>query len=110
MKTLSRLALASLCAIAASSAFAQSRPSARLPAQISVDNQRPANLTELVISDAEGNPVARLARPLAPGKKSALKLGKAKGCDMNVQARFEDDSAVDETLDLCKEKVLRFTE
>jgi hypothetical protein len=106
MKTFFCLALASLCALAASSALAQSR----LPAQISIDNQRPANLTELVISDAEGNAVARLARPLAPGKKSALKLGKAKGCEMNVQARFEDDSEVDETLDLCKEKVLRFRE
>ena len=106
MQTLSRLALAALLSLAASSAFAQSR----LPAQISIDNQRPANLTELVISDAEGNAVARLVRPLAPGKKSALKLGKGKGCEMNVQARFEDDSEVDETLDLCKEKVLRFRE
>ncbi len=106
MRTLSRLAFVLLCALSASPAFAQTR----LPAQITLDNQRPASLIELVISDAEGKAVARLSRPLAPGKKSALKLGKAKGCEMSIVARFEDDSEVDETLDLCKEKVLRFRE
>ncbi len=90
----------------AASAVAQTR----LPAQINVDNQRAATLTELVVADGEGKVIARLARPLAAGKKSVLKFGKAKGCEMTVQARFDDEGEVDETLNLCKEKVLRFRE
>jgi hypothetical protein len=82
----------------------------RLPAQINVDNQRAATLTELVVADGEGKVIARLARPLAAGKKSVLKFSKAKGCEMTVQARFDDEGEVDETLNLCKEKVLRFRE
>ncbi len=87
-----------------------SQAQTRLPAQINVDNQRAATLTELVVADGEGKIIARLARPLAAGKKSVLKLGKAKGCAMTIQARFDDEGEVDETLNLCKEKVLRFKE
>ncbi len=82
----------------------------RLPAQVGIDNQRAATMTELLVSDSEGKVIARLGRPLAAGKKSALKLGKAKGCDMVVQAKFDDEGEVEETLNLCKEKVLRFRE
>jgi hypothetical protein len=80
----------------------------RLPAQINIDNQRPAVLTDLVITDAEGKSIGKMARPLAAGKKSVLKLARTKGCEMNVQATFDDEGEVNETLDLCKEKVLRF--
>jgi hypothetical protein len=100
------LGLASLLLLAAAPAFAQARP----PAQIGIENRRAATLTELAITDAEGNVIARLARPVAAGKKSAVKLGKAKGCDMIVQAKFDDEGEVEETLNLCKEKVLRFRE
>ncbi len=99
-------AFAAATLIVASTAQAQSR----LPAQINVDNQRAATLTELVVADGEGKVIARLARPLAAGKKSVLKFGKSKGCEMTVQARFDDEGVVDETLNLCKEKVLRFRE
>jgi hypothetical protein len=80
----------------------------RLPTQINIDNQRPAALTALVITDAEGKNIGKISRPLAAGKKSILKLAKTKGCEMNVQATFDDDGEINETLDLCKEKVLRF--
>jgi hypothetical protein len=80
----------------------------RLPAQINIDNQRPAALTALVITDGEGKNIGRISRPLAAGKKSMLKLTKTKGCEMNVQATFDDEGEINETLDLCKEKVLRF--
>jgi hypothetical protein len=100
------LGLASLLLLAAAPALAQARP----PAQIGIENRRAATLTELAIADAEGNVIARLARPVAAGQKSAIKLGKAKGCDMTVQAKFDDEGEVEETLNLCKEKVLRFRE
>jgi hypothetical protein len=80
----------------------------RLPAQINLDNQRAANLTDLIISDPEGKAIGKITRPLAAGKKSVLKLGKTKGCQMSVQATFDDEGEINETLDLCKEKVLRF--
>jgi uncharacterized iron-regulated protein len=87
-----------------------SQAQTRLPAQVNLDNQRAATMTELLVSDSEGKVIARLGRPLAAGKKSALKLGKAKGCEMVVQAKFDDEGEVEETLNLCKEKVLRFRE
>jgi hypothetical protein len=82
----------------------------RLPAQLSIDNQRAATLTDLSIADADGKVIARISRGIAAGKKSVIKLGKAKGCEFAVQARFDDEGEVDETLNLCKEKVLRFRE
>jgi hypothetical protein len=101
---MTRLLAAAALIVLAAPALAQSRP----PGQINLDNQRAANLTELTVADAEGNVVGRLTRPLAAGKKSVLRLTRAKGCDMAVQARFDDEGEVEETLNLCREKVLRF--
>jgi len=105
MKSLYALAALALLASAAP-ALAQSRP----PGQVNIDNQRAATLTGLSVADAEGNVIGQLARPVAAGKKSVLKLGRAKACDMTVQARFDDDGEVEETVNLCREKVLRFRE
>jgi hypothetical protein len=93
-----------LLALAAAPALAQSRPSG----QVAIENRRSANLTSLEVMDSEGKVIGRLARPLAPGGKSTLRLQRAQGCDMTVQARFDDDGEVDETVNLCREKVLRF--
>lgn len=103
-KLLAPAALALLASAAPS--LAQSRP----PAQINVENRRAASLTELTVADAEGNVVGRLARPVAGGKKSVLKLTRPKACEMAVQARFDDEGEVEETVNFCREKVLRFTE
>ncbi len=81
---------------------------ARLPAQMNIDNQRPAAMTELSITDAEGKVIGKIARPLAAGKKSVVKLAKAKGCEFAVQARFDDEGEVEATVNLCREKQLRF--
>ncbi len=91
---------------AAAPALAQSRP----PAQINLDNRRAATLTALTVADAQGKVLGQLARPLAAGKKGVLRLGRAQGCELMVQARFDDEGEVDETVNLCREKVLRFTE
>jgi hypothetical protein len=100
------LFIAATAALLSVPAIAQSRP----PAQINIDNSRAATLTEMVISDAEGNAVARLARPVASGRKTAVRLTRPKGCDFIVQAKFDDEGEVEETVNLCREKVLRFTE
>jgi hypothetical protein len=103
MKTTTMMLIAGVL-IAPQAASAQTR----LPAQINLENLRAANLVSLEVLDGEGKVVARLARPLPSGKKAALRLGRATGCDMTVQARFDDEGEVDETLNLCREKVLRF--
>jgi hypothetical protein len=103
---ISHLAAAAVFMLAASAASAQTR----LPAQMSVENERGANLTELVISDAEGKAIARLAKPLAAGKKATVKLAKSKSCEMTIAARFDDEGEVDEVVNLCREKRLRFKE
>jgi hypothetical protein len=100
------LTLAAALLAFAATAMAQTR----LPAEIRVENLRTANMTSLEVLDAEGKVVGRLARPLPAGKKLALRLQRGQGCDMTVQARFDDDGEVDETLNLCREKVLRFRE
>jgi hypothetical protein len=92
--------------LAAGAASAQTR----LPPQLAIENLRAANLTSLEILDGEGKVIARLTRPVAAGKKSTVRLQRAQGCDMTVQARFDDEGEVDETLNLCREKVLRFRE
>jgi hypothetical protein len=104
---LTPLAFATLLVdIALGSASAQTR----LPAQINLDNQRAATLTELTLTDAEGTAIGRITKPLSAGKKSVLKLSRGKGCDVTIVARFDDEGAIEENLDLCSEKVLRFTD
>jgi hypothetical protein len=96
------------CALAFASVTAEAQT--RLPGELRVENLRPANLVSLEILDGEGKVIARLARPVAGGKKAQLRLQRANGCDMTVQAKFDDDGEVEETLNLCRERVLRFRE
>lgn len=100
------LSVAAGLAILSAPASAQTR----LPADMRLENLRAANLVSLEILDGEGKVIGRLQRPLAAGKKGALKLQRTQGCDMTVQARFDDEAEVEETLNLCREKVLRFRE
>ena len=100
------LSFASLQTAEAQNAKAQPR----LPAQVGIDNQRAAILSELVIADSEGKVIGKLAQPVAAGKKGVVKLAKATGCEMSIQAKFDDEGEVDETVNLCRDKVLRFKE
>ena len=58
----------------------------------------------------EAAEVAKLAKPLAPGKSVALKLNKPQGCSYTVQGMFEDEAASDADMDLCRDRVIRLTE
>jgi hypothetical protein len=101
-----------ICLSAAAFSLLASAASAqtRLPAEMRLENLRAANLISLEILDGEGKMIGRLQRPLAAGRKGAIKLTRTRGCDMTVQARFDDEAEVDETLNLCREKVLKFRE
>jgi hypothetical protein len=107
MKLSPLLAAAIALAVSAGVAHAQ-RASQRLPAQIPIENARAANLTELSLVDADGKVIGRLARPLAAGAKATMRLQRGKGCDVAVRASFDDEGEVDETVNLCREKRLRF--
>jgi hypothetical protein len=100
------------CLVAAALSLLATATSAqtRLPPEMKLENLRAANLVSLEILDGEGKVIGRLQRPIAGGKKGSLKLSRAQGCDMTVQARFDDEAEVDETLNLCREKVLKFRE
>jgi hypothetical protein len=110
MKAQLLTAAAAVAVILGSTMGADAQRAARLPAQMPIENMRAANLTELVIVDGDAKVIGRLARPLAAGKKASVKLGRSTSCALNVRATFDDEGEVDETLDLCKEKRLRFVE
>lgn len=81
--------------------------------QITITNQRAAPLNSLEIATAgeQSRLVAKLAKPLAPGKSVALKLNKPQGCSYFVLAKFDDDAESDgNAMDLCKDRVIRLTE
>lgn len=80
--------------------------------QVTITNQRAVPLMALEITSAGEPPVlvAKLAKPLPPGKSVMLKLTKARGCAYAVLGRFDDEAETDSQIDLCKERVLRLTE
>lgn len=99
----------SLC-LAAGPALAQS---SRPPAQVKITNARTVPLDSLEITTTGEQPklVAKLAKPLAPGKSIALKLNKPAGCTYYILGKFSDEVESDnDGVDLCREKSLRLTD
>ncbi len=99
----------SLC-LAGLPAIAQST---RPPAQIKITNARTVPLDTLEVTTTGEQPrlVAKLAKPLAPGKSVALKLNKPAGCSYYVLGKFSDEVESDnDGVDLCREKSLRLTD
>ncbi len=96
--------------LAAAPAAAQK---AKPPAQIKITNMRASPLTtfEIATTGDQSRLVGKLAKPLEPGKSTAVKLNKPLGCNYYVLARFGDDAESDgESMDLCKDRVIRLTE
>jgi hypothetical protein len=101
--------LGAACALALPALAQQARP----PAQITISNMRAAPLTTFEIATTGEQPrlVAKLAKPLAPGKSVALRLSRPAGCSYYVLARFEDAAESDsESMDLCRDRVIRLTD
>lgn len=107
-----RLAIAGLIAIGcatASVAVAKSKtaPKSKLAAVVDLENKRPASLMSFEIvmpADTDGKGaekvVAKLAKPLASGKRMKLRLEGAKGCVFEARWKFEDTSDAG-FVDLC---------
>ncbi|WP_375461829.1 hypothetical protein [uncultured Enterovirga sp.] len=86
------------------------RPRGPVPARsLSVQNDSQNALISLEVS-GEGKS-ARLAKPLKPKGKTTLRLPALKSCTVSVAAGFENSGEAQASdLDICKEKVVRFTD
>ena len=79
------------------------------PGAVTVVNASAKTVTEVAIT--AGDKTATLAKPLAPKARTAVKLPKMKGCTVSVAATFEGGgkSGAD-AFDVCKERLIRFTD
>jgi hypothetical protein len=79
------------------------------PRAVTVVNASTKAVTEVAIT--AGDTTASLAKPLAPKARAAVKLPKMKGCTVSVAATFEGGGKSDaDAFDVCKEKLIRFTD
>ena len=79
------------------------------PGAVAVINASTKTVTEVAIT--AGDKTATLSKPLAPKARTAVKLPKMKGCTVSVAATFEGGSKSDaDAFDVCKEKLIRFTD
>jgi hypothetical protein len=97
------------------SAIAQAQTASRggkLPAQVTITNERDLILASLeIMPKAGGTAVATLKEPLSAGSSVKLRLTKAKGCAYVVSGLFEDGSDLAPVqLDLCKDPLLRLVD
>jgi hypothetical protein len=79
------------------------------PGAVTVVNASAKTVIGLVIKADEGT--ATLSKPLAPKGRTAVKLPKLKDCTVSVAATFDGGSKSDaDAFDVCKEKLIRFTD
>jgi hypothetical protein len=86
------------------------KPQGPTPAQaVTVINASTNPALDVIVSGEDQT--ARLGKPLAPTAQAVLKLPKLKRCTVSVTAMFEGGGKVEvEEFDICKEKLIRFTE
>lgn len=105
---------AAACALTAADASAQARRAAAKNAtSIVVTNMRQVAVSDLTISTATDTPVgvARLTKPLAPGKSITLPIKGKRGCVFNVAGNYQGDEPFDaESVDFCADNKLRLTD
>ena len=79
------------------------------PRTVTVVNASTKAVTEVAIT--AGDKTASLLKPLAPKARTAVKLPKMKGCTVSVAASFEGGGKSDaDAFDVCREKLIRFTD
>ena len=77
-------------------------------AAVAVTNARAVPAT--AVSIGAGTKTVSISKPLAPNATATLKLPKMTGCRVTVAASFADESVVEEQIDVCKERTVRFME
>jgi hypothetical protein len=92
--------------------FAQRARQPASPGRITLENKRPATLTELKIIGKEGAATEKvIATNLAPGKKITVNLPPRIGCMFDIAGTYDDDSTIEVAdSNLCKDKILRLVE
>ncbi len=98
---------------AAAEAQNRRKPAARNASSVTVTNLRQTPLQELDISTQANPPVivAKLTKPLLPGKSAKLAIKGKRGCLFDVRGAYADDATVEnDGLDLCKDSKLRLNE
>lgn len=98
--------------VTAVDAVAQARKPANATSVV-VTNLRQVPVIDLTISTPTDTPVgvARITKPLAPGKSITLPIKGKRGCLFNVVGNYEGDEPFDaEGIDFCADKTLRLTD
>lgn len=86
------------------------KPSSKNAATVTLTNGRSAPLQQLEVSTTGDKPtvVAKLSKPLAPGKSATLPIKGKRGCTFDVRGAYSDDATVEnDGVDLCKDSKLR---
>ena len=79
------------------------------PGAVTIVNASTKAVTEVAITAEDKT--ASLSKPLAPKARTAVKLPKMKGCTVSVAATFEGgDTSDSDAFNVCKEKLIRFTD
>ena len=79
------------------------------PGAVTIVNASAKSVTGVVLT--AGDQTATLSKPLAPKARTAVKLPKMKGCTVSVAATFEGgDTSDSDAFNVCKEKLIRFTD
>lgn len=112
-----RIAILSACAALSvamiANADAQGRRGGKNATSITLTNKRTAALNELEVTTAGDPPVivAKLAKPIAPGKSATLAIKGKRGCMFAIRGAYADDATVEnDDVDLCKDSKLRLNE
>lgn len=105
---------------AAPEAQPQARPKPRRAAgpkknamSVTITNNRTETLQDFQITTSGATPivVAKLAKPLAPGKSATLAIKGKHGCLFDISGAYADESTVEnDGHDLCKDSKLRLSE
>lgn len=110
------MASAIIAALSLSPGFAAAqagKPKAKSATSLTLTNKRAVPLVAFEVSQGgeNGKVVARLSKPLAPGKKLVLPLKGGKGCVYDLRGAFADDSEVEtENYDICRGGPVNLTE
>ena len=111
MKTLSLAALAAASILCTGEAAAQQRGGPRAT-EVIVVNARTDAVSQFTLTDPNGQAMAQLKNPLPGGKQARFRFRQGGApCQLTVNATFGDGSSIDgETVDVCKDKTIRFTD
>lgn len=80
---------------------------------VTITNNRTAPLQDFQISTSGATPivVAKLTKPLAPGKSATLAIKGKRGCLFDISGAYADQSTVEnDGHDLCKDSKLKLSE